>query len=419
MYQRRRSPEHPTLRPDIATIFLRWSGLRAALHRGYWLVTSLYLVVDAGLSPFELVFIGVAQGVVSLVFEIPAGVIADTISRKWSLIIFHILVGISMVVTGLVTSFPALVATQMLWGIAWTFASGADVAWVTDELNQPERTAAVLTAQARWQQIGAAGGMLGFGGLAWVTDRSTAMVIAGGMMALLGLYVLTRFTERHFIPTRTQHLRQATTILRRGVVLARRDREILVVFAATFLVNGAAVAFGRLYPKQLVDLGFPNRPDPIVWFTGLGIVTFVGGALALRIVEARIAGAGVARRTYTAACGIGALGVLLLTVAPNTVIASVGVLLVAGIAQTVTRAVGAIWVNSRASSDVRATVQSFLAQVEYSGGILCGVALSILAQATSITGALAGACALVACAGVVVARSRVGPSGMDSLVVKI
>jgi hypothetical protein len=99
---------------------------------------------------------------------------------------------------------------------------------------------------------------------------------------------------------------------------------------------------------------------------------------------------------------------LLLTVAPDTLTGSAGVLLVAGIAWTVTRAVGAIWVNSRTSNDVRATLQSFLAQVEYFGEILCGIALGVLAQATSIIGALVGACALVACAGLVVARSYAG-----------
>ena len=93
-------------------------------------------------------------------------------------------------------------------------------------------------------------------------------------------------------------------------------------------------------------------------------------------------------------------------------------LLAAGIAQTVTRAVGAIWVNGRTTSDVRATVQSFLAQVEYLGGILCGVALSVLAQATSITGAFAGACALVVCAGVVAAGSRAGRGRVDPVVAK-
>ena len=376
------------------------------MHSGYWLVTSLYLVLDAGLSPSQLVLIGVAQGIVALLFEVPTGVMADTISRKWSLVIFHILVGTSMVVTGLVTPFPALLGTQMLWGIAWTFASGADVAWLTDELNHPERTAVVLAAQARWQQVGAAGGMLGFGALAWATTRGTAMVVAGVMMALLGLYVVGRFTEQHFTPARIQRWQRAATILRRGVALARRDPEILVVFVATFLVNGAADTFGRLYPKQLVGLGFPDRLDPIVWFTGLGIVTFIVGALALRIVEARIAGAGVARRAYVAACGTGVFGVLLLAAAPDAGIGSAGVLLATGISWTVTRAVGVIWVNSRTTSDVRATVQSFLAQVEYFGEILCGTALVLLVQATSITGALVGASVLVMCAGVVVARTR-------------
>jgi hypothetical protein len=266
----------------------------------------------------------------------------------------------------------------------------------------------VLTAQARWQQVGAATGMLGFGALAWATSRGTAMVVAGGMMALLGLYVVARFTEQHFTPAHTQRWQRASTIVRRGVALARRDPEILVVFVATFLVNGASDTFGRLYPKQLVGLGFPNRVDPIVWFTALGIVTFAVGALTLQIVEARIAGSGVARRAYAAACGIGALGVLLLAIAPDTSIGSAGVLLAGGMSWTVTRAVGVIWVNSRTTSDVRATVQSFLAQVEYFGEILCGVALVALVQATSITGALVGASALVACAGVVVTQSQAG-----------
>ena len=51
---------------------------------------------------------------------------------------------------------------------------------------------------------------------------------------------------------------------------------------------------------------------------------------------------------------------------------------------------------------------SFLSQVEYFGEILCGVALLALVQATSITGALVGASALVTCAGVVVTRSLAG-----------
>lgn len=140
----------------------------------------------------------------------------------------------------------------------------------------------------------------------------------------------------------------------------------------------------------------------------LGVVTLAVGVLALRIVEARIDGVGVARRVYATACFIGVLGLLVLAYAPDDVTGSAGVLLVGGIALTVTRAVGTIWVNRRATSDVRATVQSFLAQAEYFGEILCGVALGVLAQVTTISVALACSCALVACAGILVVRSHAG-----------
>jgi MFS family permease len=394
--------------PDVTAVFLRWMGMRAVLHRGYWLVTSLYLVVDAHLSAFQLVFLGTAQGIISLVVEVPAGVVADTISRKWALVIAHALIGISMAVTGLVTAFPALVATQMIWGVGWTFASGADVAWVTDELGRPDRIAGVLTARARWEQVGAVGGLIGFGLLALAIGRGTAMVVAGVAMVMLGLYVVVRFTEHGFTPTRARRWQRSAAILRRGVTLARRDREILLILAATFLINGAAEAYGRLYPKRLVGLGFPDQSNPIVWFTGLGIGAFAVGALALRIVEARIEGTGVARRVYAAACFIGALGLIALACAPGYLIGSAGVLLVGGIALTVTRAVGVIWVNRRTTSDVRATVQSFLAQVEYGGEILCGVALGALAQFTTLTAAFVCSSALIAGAGVMVVRSRTG-----------
>ncbi len=65
------------------------------------------------------------------------------------------------------------------------------------------------------------------------------------------------------------------------------------------------------------------------------------------------------------------------------------------------------------ASDVRATVQSFLAQAEYFGEILLGIGLGLLAQATSIAVAMMGGAALVTCAGVLVLRSRAGRAPED------
>ena len=391
---------------DVAPLFLRWIFVRAIFHRGYWLVTSLYLVVEAELSPFQLVFIGTAQGLTAFAFEIPAGVLADTVSRKWAIVVAHALMGAGMVVTGLVTAFPPLVFSQMLWGLAWTFSSGADVAWLTDELDEPARVAGVLVAGARWEQLGAAAGLLGFGLLAWATDLGPAIVLSGAAMIALGVFVALRFPEHRFTPARENRWRASAAIFRRGLALARGDRQILVVFAATLLVNGAAEGYGRLLAKHLVDLGLPRAPDPIVWLTGLGLVSLVAGALALRVVEARIDGVGVARRVYVAACAIGAAGLVLFAVAPDAATAMAAAVLVGGIAWTVMRTVSVIWVNRRTAGDVRATVQSMLAQAEYLGEIVLGVTLGLVARASDIPFALLGAGALVVVAGVLVARVR-------------
>ena len=172
---------------SVASVYAAWFFVRSFLHRGWWVVTSLYLVTEAGLSPFELVFIGTAQAIAVIAAEVPAGIFADAYSRKWSLVLAHVLMGLGMLTTGLVLSFPALVVTQMIWGLSWTFSSGADVAWMTDELDDPERTTTALINAAKWGHAGAALGILSLGALAWLTSLSVAMVSSGIGMWLLGI----------------------------------------------------------------------------------------------------------------------------------------------------------------------------------------------------------------------------------------
>lgn len=389
----------------LTATYLRWSTLQAALGRGYWLVTSLYLVLDARLKPEQLVLIGVGQAVASMLFEVPTGVVADAVSRRLSLIIAHVLVGLSMIATALSTSFEALLATQILWGIGWTFASGADVAWITDELDDGGRAPQVLAAQARWKQIGALIGMVGFGGGAWIFGRAGAMLTAGAIMVALGVYVATQFSEHSFRRTMTRPFRRALEVLKAGLALARRDVQLLILFGVTVLINGASDSSGRLYPKQLIAVGFPTAPDPMVWFTALSLAAFALGAVALWIVERRLHGPRVARAAYVSACGLAVGGALLLAAAPGVPLASLGVLLMEGIGWPVTRAVGAIWANARATREVRATVQSFLAQMEYAGEMVCGLAIAGLAGSSSLAAALGGAATLVAVAGLLALRS--------------
>jgi MFS family permease len=373
-------------------VFIRWTWLRAVLHNGWWLVTSVYLVVDAGLSPAELVLIGSVQSAFALVFEVPAGVFADTISRKWSLVISQVLMGTAMLATGFFESFPALLATQVLWGISWTFASGSDVALITDELDRPDRINVVLTRAARAQLTGAATGLITLGLLAWATRRDVTIVVAGVAMMSLALYVAFRFTERNFVPTRTARWSTSWSTFVRGVTLVRRSRAILLIFAATFLVNGASDAAGRLTQKQLIDLGLPPS---ILWFTALGVVGLVVGALVLRLVNKRISGRHAAT-DYALSALVGVLSMLLLAFARDPVLGAIAVVLLNGIVTPLTRVISTIWINTRTTADIRATTHSFLAQLEYLGEIVCGIAISTLAGLTGLPIALAGCAVLFA-----------------------
>jgi MFS family permease len=388
---------------DVAGTFLRWTLLRSVCHRGYVLVSGLYFVITAHLSAWQLLVLGTVLSVTLLASDIPTGVWSDAVSRKWPLVAGHAFLAAGMIMTGLVTGFPLLVLTQVLWGIGWGISSGADVAWITDELGQPGRIARVLTARARWDSIGSAVGMAAFGALAWAAGLAAATVASGVGVALVGVYVAIRFTEDSFTPVLGPRWNASVMILRRGVALARSDHEIMLMFAATTLINAASMVTW-LFAKQLIDRGFPG--DPVLWYTALGILSFVLGAAALRLVEARINGEGAARRAYVLSCLAGVAGLIILACAPDALIGSIGILLTSGIGFTVTRAVSVIWVNQRTSSDVRATIHSFLSQAECVGEIASGFPLAALAGAAGIPAALFASAAITATAAAAIPRPR-------------
>ncbi len=366
---------------SVAHRYAAWLFVRSFLHHGWWLATSLYLVTEARLSPFQLVFLGTAQGLTVLAAEVPTGIIADTYSRKWSIVISHGLMGLGMLSTGLLTWFPALIVTQMLWGLSWTFSSGADVAWLTDELKQPDRTAQVLARSAMWGQVGSAGGILAFGVVGSTAGLAQAIVIAGAGMWILGAVVAVGFPESHVTErSRGDAPGAVGTTLRDGVSCVRTHKILMLILLCTFLVNGADEAYGRLYAKHLIDLGLPQGAEPLVWLTLLSIAALVLGAVVLAILTRSLTGSTGYAGLYAWGVAFGVLGLMLLAAAPSAEIAMGGVLAVTGIAMTVMRTVSSIWANEHAASHVRATVQSFLSFAENAGEIALGFLLALVAE---------------------------------------
>lgn len=69
-------------------------------------------------------------------FEIPTGVVADVYSRRLSIIIGLALIGVGFLAEGLIGTFAGVMLGQVLWGIGYTFTSGATEAWITDEVGE-------------------------------------------------------------------------------------------------------------------------------------------------------------------------------------------------------------------------------------------------------------------------------------------
>jgi len=368
--------------PGVATAFLRWTYTRAVFHRGYVLTSGIYFVVNARLSASQIIGLGTVMAVTLSLSDIPAGAWSDTFSRKWPLVAGHGFLAAGMVLTGLVTAYPLILCTQVLWALGWACSGGADVAWVTDELGRPGQIARVLAARA-----------------------------SGAAMALLGIFVAVRFPEDNFTPVQVRRWAASLRVLKRGVALARRDREILLVLAATMVVNGADM-ISWLFTRRLVDLGLPG--DPVISYAAIGILSSAAGVIALRLVEARIERAAAARRAYVVGCLVGAAGLVMLALAPDVIVGGFGLLLASGVAFSVTRAVSVIWVNRRTPSEIRATIHSFLSQAETVGEVVGGLALVVTAQAAGLSAAFIASAVLIACVGALVAILRVSSKTVDA-----
>src|SRR5262245_8683629 len=124
------------MRKNAATAYAIYCAGDGFLFRLAFTVYSVFVVLTLDLDPFRLLLLGTILEGTYLVFEIPTGVIADTVSRRLSVVIGLIGSGVAFTVLGLSHGFAMAALSQFLWGFFATFQSGADVAWLTDELGE-------------------------------------------------------------------------------------------------------------------------------------------------------------------------------------------------------------------------------------------------------------------------------------------
>ena len=139
------------LRPE--TVYLIYETGGGFMFRLMSTVYTVFIVVRLDPTPFQLLMLGTVLEGTYLLFEVPTGVVADTMGRRISVVIGVLGTGVAFVVLGVADSFAIAVVSQVMFGIFATFQSGADVAWLTDEIGEEAARPLYVRAE-QWYQWG-------------------------------------------------------------------------------------------------------------------------------------------------------------------------------------------------------------------------------------------------------------------------
>nr|WP_204920102.1 MFS transporter [Microlunatus panaciterrae] len=354
-------------------------------------VNLVYMVTVVGLDPLQMVLVGTVLEVTCFLFEIPTGIVADLHSRRLSILIGLVLIGCAFLLQGMVPTFAAMLAVQLIWGVGYTFTSGATEAWITDEQGA-EEMAPVFT---RAQQISLGATFAGTvaAGLLGIVDIRTPMVLSGaGFLLLAGWLVLT-MPEDHFHPV-PRHERDSFEAMGRsfvgGLALVRRRAVVRSLFLISLIAGLASEAFDRLWTVRILkDFALPTlfgSHEPVVWFAVFSLVGTLVSLLASLAVN-RISPARVSalhpRRLLALLSAVQTAGIVGLALSGNLWLA-LAALWVKGAAEAVAIPIQAAWLNRNVESHVRATVLSMNGQANAIGQVVGGPPLGLLGNRTSV-----------------------------------
>lgn len=340
---------------------------------------ALYYVSMLGLNPLQLVLVGTALEVAAFLGEVPTGVVADSYSRRLSLIIGTFVMAAAYLLEGsvpwlgsLVPFFLGIVIAEIIRGIGWTFLSGAEQAWITDEVG-PDKVGALFMQGAKLSRFLSLVGIplsvgLAHFGLNWP-------FLTGGALHLgLAIFMLLTMPEHGFTPeprASRAPWQMLTATFTQGV-RAVRGRPVLLALLAVALISGASSeGFDRLWQAQfLITLRLEevSRLTPATWF---GIIRFVSallGMAAAHLSEKRIDLSQPRQVTFAlmGCTALRAFSILLLAITPGLGWAVAAVLIIP-VAGAIYEPLFATWINQQIESRTRATVLSIFGQMDAIG----------------------------------------------------
>jgi MFS family permease len=391
----------PTSRRVIAVYIATTSAFTFAASL-IWAINTLFLM-GAGLNIFQVMVTNAAFTVGQLVFEIPTGVVADTVGRRISF-----MAGIGTLVAATVLY---VLTAQMHWGLwvfvlasvliglGFTFQTGAVDAWLVDALDfvgydQPK------------ERVFARAGMFAGGAMLLGT-------IVGGFLGQVNLvlpyylraavlvvcFLLTAFLMRDYgfkpRPLMVSRFGEETrTIFDAGIRFGWRNAVVRPLLWVS-LFNGLffIYAFYSLPPYLLGLLGKNYVWLASVVVAGFTVASIAGNATTKRFMESRKGrrspGGVLAVATALTAVAAAIVGLVGLLTAPSAegllpFAIAAGLFVAVGFVQGVVGPVRQGFINEQIPSAQRATVLSLDSFFGDAGGTVGSLGFGYISQTSSI-----------------------------------
>jgi DHA3 family tetracycline resistance protein-like MFS transporter len=314
-------------------------------------------------------------------------------SRRLSVIIGYAIMGIGAIIQGIFQVYAVFLIAQVVWGIGFTFISGAQDAWIADEIGEKR----VSQAYMRGSQVEQIAFLIGI-------PISTALgtialnipiILAGILFLLLGVFLRLVMPEEGFQRSSQEERESWGTMFgtfKESVRLVRGRTVLIAILIISAVYGLSSSGFDNLWTVYMLeDLTFPviGSFEPVVWFGLINAVMTILGLLGTEFVRRKvdINSQTVIIRTLMFLTSVTAICMVIFGLAGNFWLAAT-VYCLSLTLRTISDPILRIWTNLNIESNVRATVLSMESQVNSLGQMIGGSAIGAIGTVISLPVAL-------------------------------
>ena len=407
------------VKPDPTHLFLVISGGRALFNALVFTINLVYQVQTVGLNPLQLVLVGAVLELTVFLFEVPTGAVADVHSRRLSVIIGIALVGCGFLLEGSIPRFWAVLGAQVLWGIGFTFTSGALQAWLADEIGADAAAPVFL----RSAQVELAARLVGAGASVWLARSwlQLPIILGGALYIALAACLALVMPERGFQPTpaaQRETWKQMAATARAGLRSVRSHPTLRILVGLSLVTGLYSEGYDRLWTPQLLsNFSFPSLlglEDAVIWFGIIGVGTTIAGIASNELARRGRAAEERARfvNWLTLLYGLLPAGLLLLAWTRSFWLALLALWAI-NLCRSTLGPLESAWIVRSTPSAQRATVISLWGQANSFGQIVGGPFVGWIGTVARIPAALTASSVLLLPAQWLLALARTGVSPQD------